>query len=96
VKQVKGVKVYKVTEKLHIFPTEAAWTYVPIPLSKVPDVPRGGWGRIPVNVTVGKTTWRTSIFPMRKDNYFVPIKRLVRDKEGLFVGEAVKLTYSVA
>ncbi|MBI4117949.1 MAG: DUF1905 domain-containing protein [Parcubacteria group bacterium] len=89
-------KAFVVKEKLHVFPMEAPWTYVPIPDSKVPDVPRGGWGSIPVMATVGKTTWRTSLFPIKGKQYFIPIKKSVCRKESLVIGEEVTVRYVLA
>jgi hypothetical protein len=44
-----------------------------------------GWGSIPVTVTIGKTTWKTSIFPdKRSGSYLLPLKAEVRKKEGLY------------
>ena len=49
-----------------------------------------GWGVIPVHVTVGKTTWKTSLFP--KDGlYLVPIKVIVQKAEKLKEGDTVTL-----
>lgn len=88
-------KPFVVRGKLHLFPMEAAWIYLPIPLHKVPKVPRGGWGSVPVMATIGKTTWRTSLFPMRKDDYFIPIKRAVCKAEGLAVGDTTTVRFTV-
>jgi len=89
-------QTFSVTDELEVFQMEAPWTYMPIPLNKVPDVKPGGWGSIPVNVTIGKTTWRTSMFPIKKDNYFIPIKKSVRVKESVAVGDTVTIKYTVA
>jgi hypothetical protein len=42
-----------------------------------------GFGSIKVEVTIGKTTWSTSIFPEAKDKYVLPIKKAVRKAESL-------------
>jgi len=43
-----------------------------------------GWGSLPVMVTVGKTKWKTSIFPDKKaGTYLLPLKAEVRKKEGI-------------
>ena len=48
-----------------------------------------GWGVIPVRVTIGGTTFTTSLFP--KDGiYLVPIKHAVRSAEKLALGMEVE------
>ena len=47
-----------------------------------------GWGMIPVNVLVGKTGWKTSLFP-KNGCYIVPIKASVREAENLGAGNQV-------
>jgi hypothetical protein len=47
-----------------------------------------GWGVIPVEVRIGKTEFKTSLFP--KDGlYLVPIKVVVRKAEKLEEGDEV-------
>jgi hypothetical protein len=89
-------KVYKVRDKIRMFNMEAAWYFIPIPLGKVPDVPKGGWSSVPVMATIGKTTWRTAMFPIKKEMYFIPLKKEVRKKEELLDGDTVTISYHVA
>jgi hypothetical protein len=49
-----------------------------------------GWGVIPVEVQVGNTVWKTSLFP-KNDLYLVPIKASVRKAENLEEGDDVTL-----
>lgn len=49
-----------------------------------------GWGVVPVSVTLGGTTWSTSLFP-KDGGYLVPIKDAVRRAEGVEVGDSVEL-----
>lgn len=49
-----------------------------------------GWGSIPVTVTLGKTTWNTSIFPDKKsETYLLPLKAEVRKKENIVARKKV-------
>lgn len=49
-----------------------------------------GFGSLPVDVTVGKTTWRTSIFyDGRSQQYILPLKAAVRKKEGIAHDETI-------
>lgn len=59
-------------------------------VNDVPTPPRG-FGSIAVKVTIGATTWSTSIFPISslKDSFFLPIKAAVRRTESLELGDAV-------
>ena len=53
-----------------------------------------GWGVIPVHVQIGKTEWKTSLFP--KDGlYIVPIKASVREAEHLEEGDKVTIRLEV-
>lgn len=71
----------------------AAWTYLFIPFNKVPDIDPGGWGSIPVEVAVGKSRWKTSLFPLKKEGYFLPVKKLILKNEGLHLGDAITAKY---
>ena len=47
-----------------------------------------GWGAIPVHARIGRTDFRTSLFP-KGDLYLVPVKVAVRRAEDLTLGDAV-------
>ncbi|GEM86882.1 DUF1905 domain-containing protein [Meiothermus granaticius] len=47
-----------------------------------------GWGMIPVKVRIGKTEWKTSLWP-KDGSYVVPLKDRVRKAEGLGEGDTV-------
>ena len=52
-----------------------------------------GWGMIPVMVRIGKTEWKTSLWP--KDGlYIVPLKDRVRKAEDLDQGNEVTVHLS--
>lgn len=53
-----------------------------------------GWGVIPVKVRIGKTEWKTSLFP-KNGLYIVPIKANVRETENLDVGDEVTIGLEV-
>lgn len=53
-----------------------------------------GWGVIPVRVRIGRTEWKTSLFP--KDGlYLVPLKDRVRQAEGLVEGDRVTVRLEI-
>jgi hypothetical protein len=53
-----------------------------------------GWGVIPVEAEVGRTTWKTSLFP-RDGRYLVPIKNVVRQAETLELGQQVAVALTL-
>ncbi len=53
-----------------------------------------GWGVIPVHVRIGKTEWKTSLFP-KEGRYLVPIKMSVQKSENLEVGDSVTIQLEV-
>ncbi|GAA3654911.1 DUF1905 domain-containing protein [Nocardioides ginsengisoli] len=72
--------------------TGGAWFFVSLP-EEVADAvddeagPRKGFGSVRVEVTVGASTWRTSVFPSAEKKTFVlPVKKAVRTAEGLVEG----------
>ncbi len=80
------------------------WTFVTLP----PDVsaavedeadalgPRAGFGSVKVEVRIGASVWRTSVFPDSRSACFVlPIKRAVREANGVRVGDEVTVAIEV-
>lgn len=53
-----------------------------------------GWGVIPVRVWIGKTEFKTSLFP-KDGRYIVPIKASVRKAEDLDEGDNVTIKLEV-
>lgn len=76
------------------------WRFVTIPpapseeIDAMPRPPRG-FDSVRVRVTVGATTWLTSAFPDGAGTYSLPIKRAVRDAEGIEDGGDVAVTVEV-
>jgi len=53
-----------------------------------------GWGVIPVHARIGKTEWKTSLFP-KEGRYLVPIRMSVQKSENLAVGDSVTIQLEV-
>ena len=70
----------------------AAWHFVTIPqadsLMLKTMLVKTGWGMIRVSAKIGKTQWRTSLFPQNQ-HYLLPIKASVRKAEKLQVDDEV-------
>jgi hypothetical protein len=50
---------------------------------------RRGFGSVKVTVTLGASTWQTSLFPNKDGSWFLPIKKPVRLAEGIAEGDEV-------
>jgi hypothetical protein len=52
----------------------------------------GGFGSIKVEARIGRTCWRTSIFPQAASGGFIlPVKAAVRKSEGIGEGDMVRV-----
>lgn len=91
---------YRVKGKVWLYPGDmAAWHFVNVEkkISEEIKAMRGksarGFGSIPVRVTIGKTTWDTSIFPDKQSGtYLLPLKASVRRAETIDAGDAIAFT----
>ena len=52
---------------------------------------RRGFGSVKVTVTLGESTWQTSLFPNKDGSWFLPVKKPVRVAEGLEYGDEVSV-----
>jgi hypothetical protein len=86
-----------------LYPGHAGWHFVSLPKGLAEKVkayqegkPRRGWGAVAAKVTVGKTTWQTSIFPDKKSGtYLLALKATVRKKEGIFVNDKIAVSVEI-
>ncbi len=53
---------------------------------------RRGFGAVKVEVELGGSKWRTSIFPTKEGPYLLPVKASIRKKEGLRDGCMLQFT----
>ena len=53
-----------------------------------------GWGVIPAQVSIGTTSWRTSLIP-RDGRYLVPLKASIRKAESIDEGDTVAVTLEI-
>lgn len=63
-------------------------------LKAISELVTYGWGMIPVNVRIGRTEWKTALWP-KDGRYIVPIKDTVRKAEDLEQGDNVTVRLEV-
>jgi hypothetical protein len=78
----------------------APWYFVTVPakesseIKEISNLVTYGWGVIPVQVRIGDTEFKTSLFP--KDGYYlVPVKASVRKAEKLDEGDNVTVQLEI-
>lgn len=77
-----------------------SWTFVSLPAEASAEIgeragamPRRGFGSLRVTVTIGRTTWATSIFPdKQRGTYSLPLRQSVRKAEALDPGDIATVT----
>jgi hypothetical protein len=78
-----------------------SWYFVTMPADLADDVrhesgPPAGFGSVRVEVRIGDSTWRTSLFPQKESGSFVlPVKKPVRIAEGLEEGDPCSVSLRV-
>jgi hypothetical protein len=80
---------------------QGGWFFVTVPeeygddIREVPRMPRG-FGSVRVRVTIGGSTWSTSVFPDSKlGSYVLPVKKAVRAAESVGAGDDVEVALEV-
>lgn len=96
---------HKLKSKVWLYPGMAGWHFANIPDKESRDIKarfgpiaraKGGWGAIPVIATIGKTSWKTSIFPDKKSGvYLLPLKAEVRKKEEIFTDDMIVFSLEI-
>ena len=95
--------LYTMTEKVFLWSGDmAAWHFVTIKKNVATEIKEKygglarGFGSLPVTVTIGKTSWQTSIFPDRHSgSYLLPLKASVRKKEDIYAEDMITFSITV-
>jgi Domain of unknown function (DUF1905) len=83
--------------EIWLMPGESGWHFATLPHDVADEVRARTAGTAPFNtapvtVTIGGTTWETSIFADRKSaSYLLPVKADVRRRENLGAGDRVTI-----
>ncbi|MDQ1122552.1 DUF1905 domain-containing protein [Microbacterium trichothecenolyticum] len=80
--------------------TDSDWYFVALPPVLSADIRetqtyRRGFGGVRVEASIGGSTWRTSIFPQAGGSYVLPLKRAVRDAEGIDADAVIEVALVV-
>lgn len=78
------------------------WYFITVPKNISKDIRsrfrhvHRGWGSIPVEVNIGGSIWKTSIFWEKKGTYLLPIKKDVRARENLSANKKTQVSLKIA
>lgn len=91
---------FRMRSEVWLYPGIAGWHFISLPKKQSQEIKKSfgavarGWGSLPVLVTVGKSEWKTSIFPDKKSGtYLLPLKSGIRKKERINAKDIV--TFSI-
>jgi len=94
-------KTFVFQAKVWIWPSESArWHFVYVDKKLTETLKKQAkkhhMGMIRVEVLVGETYWKTSLFPNKKENcYILPLKKQVREIEDIFDGDSITIQISL-
>ena len=104
IRQLVKSKLHTFTLKspVLLYPGMSGWHFVSVPQKESKKIRKEfgqhakGWGSLPVLVTIGKTSWQTSIFPDKKSGtYLLPLKAQVRKKEEIFAEDKIRFSITI-
>lgn len=98
-----GAVTYRFSAPLWRYQGSAAWYFVTLPFEQADEIDertaavQRGFGSVRVHVTIGGTSWSTSVFPDSKvKSYILPVKKAVRVAEGIDDGSMVEVSLRLA
>ncbi len=93
---------FRFTSEIFLWKEDSPWHFIALPEDITDDIEdsvsrRGGFGSISVHVTLGTSTWSTSLFPdSRRKTFILPIKKEIRRAEQVAAGDRVTIELAIA
>jgi hypothetical protein len=99
---MKAKAEYKIRSKILLYPGMGGWHFLAVSKKQSEEIKKKfgsrarGWGSLRVLVTLGKTKWKTSIFPDKKSGtYLLPLKADIRRREAVAHGDVVSFVMRI-
>ena len=86
-------------DKLWRYPGGSGWYFVSLPndmsehIKLISSGETVGLGYVRVKVLVGRTIWKTTLFPSKEGTYLLAVKATVRKAENFKVGDTIKVSF---
>lgn len=89
-------QVYEFESSVELWPAENGWHLVRVPtkLSKPLEI-LADRGLIAVQVTIGSSSWSTSLLPYGDSSHFIPLPAKVRKKESIGLNDKIKVIFTL-
>lgn len=94
--------VFRFQAEVWEYEGQGAWHFVTVPLDVsevIADLSapfRRGFGSVRVSVAIGRSKWKTSVFPSSQLGlYILPVKKSVRSAEDLVDGSTADITLTL-
>ncbi|MEO8066022.1 MAG: DUF1905 domain-containing protein [Candidatus Doudnabacteria bacterium] len=93
---------YETNGKIIEYPGMGSWHFIAVPEKESASIKatfgdmKRGFGSLRVIASVGKTKWKTSIFPDTKTaTYLLPLKSDVRKRERVKAGDTIQFSIEI-
>ena len=86
---------FSIAAKVEKFCGKAAWHYIRIPKNISQTICGNSRGMVPVEVVVHGYKWNTSLLPIGDGDHFIALKKEVREKCKIKLGDSVKIEFKV-
>ena len=94
-------KVYKLSGLVNRFPMEIAWYYVYVPREITDEIftkinlRATPFRFMPIEAELEGIKWNTALLPHGKKQFFIPVKKDVRKKTFVDLGDKVEISFSL-
>jgi len=93
-------KVFKFKAEVWLWPGIGGWHFVNVPEEISKEIrAKCGKGMLKILVQIGKTKWNTALFPYKNPRglfgYLISIKKIVRKKEEILMGDTIRLSFRI-
>jgi hypothetical protein len=90
-------KNFRIKGKVWRWPGIGGWHFVTLGRELTAKIREEyGKGMIKIIASAGKSFWDTSLFPHTRDRtYLICIKKIIRQKEGIYEGDIVSLKFRI-
>ena len=94
-------EIFSIQGKVWKYSGPAGWYFVYVPKKESEGIKKKslvtvGFGFVPVQVTVGESTWKTTLFPTKEGPYLLSIKANIRKLESIYEGDEISVKFMLS